>query len=206
MASLAFPIALAVLGLVVGMIAYRTMQRGNARFYALEREKLLRQAGYSMLGSLALMAGSVSLLVNQERAQQAEIADATATAEAATSIASIEGGGNIAVQPTMAGKEFVNDVPPTIVATPTIDPNVPTATRKPTPKYATIANTGESGVYIRSAPGTNAETIARLYDTNVVTLEEDEDPVEANGLQWVKVRTVTGDIGWVADPFLEINK
>ena len=84
MASLAFPIALAVLGLVVGMIAYRTMQRGNARFYALEREKLLRQAGYSMLGSLALMAGSVSLLVNQERAQQAEIADATATAEAAT--------------------------------------------------------------------------------------------------------------------------
>ena len=68
-----------------------------------------------------------------------------------------------------------------------------------------IEGTGGSGAYLRDAPGTNSNTIEILDDGAIVTLVDSEEPVDANGFIWVKVRTIAGDEGWVADLYLAVS-
>jgi hypothetical protein len=64
-----------------------------------------------------------------------------------------------------------------------------------------IDNTGGSGVNLRERPGTAGRELEVLRDGNTVVLLDDE-PQQANGYTWIKVRTPLGVEGWVADIFL----
>ena len=67
MTGITIPIILAVAALITGLSAYRGIRRGAARFYTLERESMLRRAGFTLLGSILLFTAAVVLLVYGNR-------------------------------------------------------------------------------------------------------------------------------------------
>lgn len=59
------------------------------------------------------------------------------------------------------------------------------------------------GVKLRAAPGTSAKIITILGDKQKVTVLEREDK-KVNGYQWYKIRTKSGQTGYVTDAYLGI--
>lgn len=201
MSTITIPIIFAGLALIAGLTAFRGIRRGMSRFYALERETMLRRANSALLGSLLLFCISVGWLtyiqretiLAQEAAAEAE-AQATPTAQ-------------LVLQPVNDGTETdVEKFPPTpspSEAPPTIDPNIPTPTPTPFLRRGVIVDTGGSGAYLREAPTLSSEDLLILAENEIVIIDDDFDPVDAEGVKWVRVRTIAGDEGWVADWFLE---
>lgn len=202
MNSIFIPIVFTILGILGTIYTYTSIKRGGARVYSLERETILRRAT-SMLGvTLLLFMSAVGLLIYQnqilisaeepteEGAAEVPEADAPAQQEDGTPAATAD-----------------SNIPPltTVTPEPTIDPNIPT----PTPTIAVIrafvTETGGFGVNFRRTPDPNGELIEVLPEDTFVTLVSGEEPVEQAGFVWIKIRTFTGDEGWVVEDFLTIE-
>ncbi|MGB1249567.1 MAG: SH3 domain-containing protein [Candidatus Promineifilaceae bacterium] len=189
-----WPIAAAVIGLILSYIAYRGIQRGGARYYQLERDAILRRAAFSLVGGISFFILSVGLLV-YDRQQltliETEEEDATVVETAPTPVTTLE----VAVE----------NAPPTveIPLIPTEDPNAPTPTPTRVIIRMQINGTAGSGVYLRGTPATTGEEIQVLDDLTILTILDDTDVVEGEGYTWMKVRTLGGTEGWVVDIFLE---
>lgn len=219
MTGLTIPIVLAGLGLIVGFMAQRSIRQGAARFYALERDALLRRAGFLVLGSIALFSSAVGLLsynVSILTAPPTE-EDAIAAAEtvAAAPIIIDPNTGNVplvTVAPVVAelpplesDVAQLQNMPPTPTALPTEDPNLPTPVPTPVIRRGFIEGTAGSGAYLRESPSTNAEELEILDDGDVVVLIDGVDTFESNGYTWINVRTDAGVEGWVVDLFLDVD-
>ncbi|MCA9978261.1 MAG: hypothetical protein KC413_21020, partial [Anaerolineales bacterium] len=170
MSGILIPVALALAGLVTALAAYRGIRRGGARFYTLEREAMLRRAGFSLLISVMLFLASLSLLI-LERQQNL----ATDAAEAGETV-----DGVVTSTPTQVIQVF----PPTATPIPTPDLSLPTPTVTPVVCRASIENTGGSGLTLRDAPGGNEVRI--LPEGTIVTLL-DETATQTNNIAWRQV-------------------
>lgn len=198
MSGTTLPILLAILGAIAAISAYRGIGRGGSRFYQLERDALLRRASFTLLASLVLFSTSVGLLVYQQGNMVVveDVVDATVTVGAEAIVAET---------PSAPDTVVIENAPPTlqIFATETPNPDLPTLTPTPELKNALIVGTGESGVWLRPDPSTTGEPIERLQDNSFLRVLPTE-AVEADGFEWLNVRTIGGQEGWVAAIFVEI--
>lgn len=183
MTDLILPLLLTFIGLIVALSAFSGIRRGGARFYTLEREALLRRAGFTLLASVFFFLGAIGLLIYNR--QQLVVEQAIQAGEVRENAPTIT--------PTVA------IFPPTAQPTATIDLSIPTITPTPILRRGVIEGTGGSGAYLRETPG--GVELEILPDGDIVTLL-DEPPQQANGFTWLKVRTVVGTEGWVAEDFL----
>jgi hypothetical protein len=196
MSGTTLPIILAILGAIAAISAYRGIGRGGSRFYQLERDALLRRASFTLLAAVVLFSTSVGLLVYQQ-GNMAVVDDAAQATETA-SVVAVE-------TPSPQTSTSVENVPPTlqIFATETPNPDLPTVTPTPELKNALVVGTGESGVWLRPDPSTAGEPVERLQDNSFLRVLPTE-AVEADGFEWINVRTIGGQEGWVAAIFVEI--
>jgi hypothetical protein len=187
MSDFAIPIVLAVVGLIVALNAYRNIRRGAARHYTLEREALLRQASFTVIASAMFFLAAVAMLIFNMQTLQQDFA--------------IENGeiveGAITPSPTLS------IFPPTPSVTPTVDGTLPTPTVTPIVRRAVVEGTGGNGLYLRESPGGPEITILP-EGTNLTVV--DEPPQTVDGLNWLLVRTIAGDEGWVSDTFLIMSE
>jgi hypothetical protein len=184
------PIVLTFAGLITALATYRSIRRGGARFYTLEREAILRRASFTLAGSVLLFLAAIGLLFTQlQQTTKQEAADAGAVIEG------IE---------TATPTPEVEVLPPTLSPTPTEDTSLPTATPTPIICRAVVEGTAGNGLLLRETPG--GEEITTLPEATLITLVADEPPQEIDGLVWRKVSSVvTGQEGWVAQDYLEIE-
>ena len=66
-----------------------------------------------------------------------------------------------------------------------------------------VEGTSGNGLTLRDVPG-GSEVII-LPDGSILTMFPDEGSQEANGFQWRKVKSITGEEGWVAENFIRIG-
>lgn len=193
MNSIYLPIILTMAGLIGAVMAYQGIRRGGARFYTLEREAILRRAGFTLIGSIAVLILAVVLLFLQIQGLTAEPEEEEV----------LQNGTVVATQPAPISTPTIGlQFPPASTPTPTVDLNIPTST--PTPIICRAVVTGTSfGLYLRDVPGGSAE-LALMEEGTVITLLEDE-PVSANGFTWRRVRATGGLEGWVAQEFIEVR-
>ena len=192
MTGLWIPISLAIIGAITAIVAYRGVQRGGSRFYQLERDALLRQASFYQLASIVLFVGAVGLLVYNQNVLTAEPEeDEVLSAETAPI-------------PTATTELLVQSQPPTLAFEPTATPDAAAPTLTPTPliRRAEIKNTGGSGAYLREGASTTADEVEVLDEGTLLTLM-DEEVIQAEGYNWIFVRTLGGTEGYVAEIFLE---
>ena len=190
-------IGLIVLALVIFLVAYSGIRQGGSRVYSLEREAVLQRASATMFAGAAILIATIGWLY-YENPPPVLVPDTVE--EIATQTA--------AVPPTATpapGETQFNQIPliETVTMTPTIDPNLPTATPTPVIIRAFVKDTGGSGLRMRDQPG--GEEILVLDENEFVTVLQEEGTREQGGFTWVKVRTFLGDEGWVAEVFLEIE-
>lgn len=197
MSGTTLPIILAILGAIAAISAYRGIGRGGSRFYQLERDALLRRASFTLLAAIVLFSTSVGLLVYQQ-SNMVVADDVVETTETAVAAVAVE-------TPSILTPVVIENAPPTlqIFATETPNPDLPTLTPTPKLKNGLIVGTGESGVWLRPDPSTEGEPIERLQDNSFLRVLPTE-MVEANGFEWINVRTIGGQEGWVAAIFVEI--
>jgi hypothetical protein len=188
MTDITIPAILTIAAIITSLAAYRGIRRGGARFYTLERESMLRRAGFTLLGSMALFLVAIGVLIYGR--QQL----------VSTGVAG--NGDNEPVVATLTSEPVLETQPPTPSPTATADPNIPTPTVTPVICRAIVDGTAGSGLTLRDAPGGEDMTI--LTDGTILTLLE-EEPVEANGFVWRGVRTIAREEGWVVEDFLKIG-
>lgn len=194
------PILLAIGGLIAGLMAYRSVQRGGARFYQLERDALLRRAGFLQLATLVLLVSSVGLLVYWQAQAATLVVDGGEVNAAETETSTAE-----TPVPSSTTPAVVQSQPPTLqlIPTETPDQNAPTAAPTSIIRRAEVQNTGGSGANLRDGASTLAKEIEVLDEGTLLTLLDDEEPLEAEGFTWVHVRTLGGTEGYVVDIYLE---
>ncbi len=186
MSGITLPIILAVAAVIAALIAYQGIRRGGARFYTLERESMLRRARYTLIGSMLLSLAATILLIYNYR--------------------EVTGGNGQSIEESPAGvateesDQLLETQPPTPLPSPTVDPSLPTATPTEVICRAIVEGTAGSGLTLRDAPGGAELTILR--DGSYLTLVVSEEIVESGGFDWIKVRTVALEEGWVAKDFL----
>ncbi len=214
MTSLILPIMLTIAGFIGMVYTYSSIRRGGARVYSLEREIILRRATSALSVSTLLFLGAIGLLVMQAQDDTAvPTAETLAEPAAIDALPAGQAGDNTAVSPpdtvgtpaplpSGAG----SNLPPltTQTPTPTIDPNLPTATPTPIIIRAFVTGTSGSGLSMRETP--NGELMEILPEETFVTLVDGEAPVTQGGFTWIKIRTFTGDEGWAARQFLEYDE
>ncbi len=184
------PIALTLVALFAAFATYRSIRRGGARFYTLEREAILRRASLTLAGSVLFFLAAIGFLWLQLQQSVAEEA-----AEAGEVVEGVE---------TNTPVPEIEVVPPTLSPTPTEDTSLPTPTPTPIICRAVVQGTQGNGLLLRTAPG--GEEITTLPESTLITLVTDEPLQEVNGLVWRKISSVvTGDEGWVAQDYLEIE-
>ena len=194
MSAYIIPLGLAFLGLVLAFVTYRNIRRGGARFYTLEREAMLRRAMLTLAGSVFFFMLAVGYLI---------YTDQPAAVEEPVEGEVVEGEeGETAVSPTIESLEL-ETFPPTPTITPTPDANIPTATSTPIICRAVVEGTSGNGLTLRDVAG-GAELLI-LPDGSILTLYQEETAQEANGLLWRKVKSISGEEGWVAQDFIRIG-
>lgn len=183
------PLILAFLALLAAIITYRDIRRGGARFYTLEREAILRRAGFTLIATVLLFFGSIGMLLYERQQVANQVA--------------VLSGEEIEGVPTPTAT--LSTLPPTETPTATPDPNAPTATPEPLICRAIVRGTGGSGLNLREQP--NGAELQILQEEEIVTLLDDEAPVTVGVATWVKVRTtITRTDGWVVLDFLFIER
>jgi len=208
------PIGLTVLGVIVMIIAYTNMRQGGARVYTLEREAILRRSAAAMFLGTGLFVLTISwLLYLQQVTNSAEtVADEAAPAVPAENTTTENTDTDqMDSEPAMVDDNILPtpvgtiQIPPitTAIATPTLDPDLPTATPTPVIIRAFVINTGGNGLTMRDVPG--GEQVLVIQEDEFITVLEDEGTADVNGFIWVKVRTFLGEEGWVARDFLAIE-
>ena len=186
MSSLAIPIILTLAAVITAITAYRGIRRGGSRFYTLERESMLRRAGFTLIGSIVLFLAAVGLLAYGE--WQDQNAESTPDGDFLEAMEDSD--------------PVLQTQPPTPTPNPTIEPSLPTPTPTPMVCRAIIDGTAGSGLTLRDAP--SGAEVSILPDGSILTLE-DEEPVEVNTFTWRKVRTASLEEGWVVEEFLKIG-
>jgi hypothetical protein len=190
MSGLFIPLALTLGAIFAALATYRGIRRGGARFYTLEREAILQRASLTLAASVLMFLGAVGYLILQVQG--------AATEQAAESGEVVEG-----VQTSTATPE-IGIFPPTPSATPTVDVSLPTATSTPIICRAVVQDTFGNGLTLRNGPGGGELSI--LPEGSLVTLDLAEPPQSVNDIIWRKVSSVvSGEEGWVAEDFLEIE-
>ena len=188
MSSLTIPIILTLAAIIVAISAYRGIRRGASRFYTLERESMLRRAGYTLIASIVLFSAAIGLLAYGEWQDQ----NGNGTPEGDAEF----------IEAMEESDPVLQTQPPTPTPSPTIDPNIPTPTPTPVICRAIVDGTAGSGLTLRDAP--SGAEMAILPDGSILSLE-DEEPVEANTFIWRKVRTPSLEVGWVVEEFLKMG-
>ncbi len=188
LSGITLPLLLTVAAVIAAVSAYRGIRRGGARFYTLERETMLRRAGFTLLGSMILFLAAISLLVFNYR----QLTDDGAV--------NAENEGSLIV--TATSEPQLQSQPPTPSLTATIDPSIPTPTATPIICRAIVDGTSGSGLTLREVPG--GPEVSILPDGTILTLLEDEAQ-DVNGFVWRMVRTVGRDEGWVVEEFLKMG-
>ncbi len=117
MSGLTIPIILTVAAIIVALSAYRGIRRGASRFYTLERESVLRRAGFTLIGSIVLFLAAIGLLGYGEWQEQ--------------KVTETPAGEVNFTEATEETEPLLQTQPPTQTPSPTIDPNLPTPTRNP---------------------------------------------------------------------------
>ena len=189
MSGIFIPLALAFAGFAAAIAAYRDIRRGAARFYTLEREAVLRRAGFILIGSALLFSASIGLLIYGGGGGETAVSDPIAADSDGT------------VQPTITPTPELSQFPPLETPIPPT-PIGPTAVPTKPVCRAQVAETFGNGLTMRDAPG--GEQIIILAEGDLVTMLDDE-PQPVNDLVWRKVRSLFGDEGWVAESFLEMG-
>lgn len=188
LSGITLPLLLTVAAVIAAISAYRGIRRGGARFYTLERETMLRRAGFTLLGSMVLFLAAISLLVFNYR-QLTDVGGTNADDE-----------GRLIV--TATSEPQLESQPPTPSPTATIDPSIPTPTATPIICRAIVDGTSGSGLTLREVPG--GPEVSILPDGTILTLLE-EEAQDVNGFVWRMVRTVGRDEGWVVEEFLKMG-
>lgn len=197
--GIGLPIFLAALATIAMLLAHRGIRRGGARYYTLERDAILRRAGFTLIGALVLYSASVALLVY---GNQTLTAAATATVE--PSAAQLTTTAATPDPAATASDPAVESLPPTPdLATLLATSQEATPTAPITLRRGEITGTAGSGVNLREGPSVNAETIEKLDDGTLFTYIEGEGPIEAEGYTWIKVRTLIGLEGWVVEIYTQ---
>ena len=190
-------VGLIIVAFIIFLVAYSQIRQGGSRVYSLEREAVLRRASATMfVGAIFLLMTIVWLFyLNPPPIFIPETEE-----EIATQVAAIP-----PTETPAPGQTEFNQLPliETVTTTPTIDPNLPTATPTPVVIRAFVKDTGGNGLYMRDKPG--GETLLILDENEFVTVLQSEGTQQFDGFTWLKVRTFLGDEGWVADVFLEIE-
>lgn len=194
MSAYLIPLALCFVGLILAFATYRNIRRGGARFYTLEREAMLRRAMLTLAGSVAFFLFAVGYLIYTDQ-PAAAVEDPAVEGEVVEE-------GEPAANPTPESLEL-ETFPPTPTITPTPDVNIPTATPTPIICRAVVEGTSGNGLTLRDTPG-GGEVII-LPDGSILTLYQDETPQEVDGFVWRKVKSITGEEGWVAEDFIRIG-
>ncbi len=176
-----------IIGLVTAVATYRGIRRGGARLYTLEREAMLRRASFTLVATVLFFLAALGLLFLERQQLVAPPQD--------PAIEAIQE--NITPQPTQNIQQF----PPTVPPTATINPDQPTPTATPIVCRGAIENTGGSGLLLRDAP--SGAEIRTLPEGTLVTILE-EEPVVLNGFTWRRVRVIGGEEGWVAEDYVTI--
>jgi hypothetical protein len=188
MRAITLPLLLTITAVVIALMAYRSIRRGGARFYTLEREAILRQAGFSLLGSMVLFLAAVGLLVYDRQQYMAQ--------------AAVDSGALIEGVATPTATPSVETQPPTPTPTATPDPDVPTPGPTPIICRGIVEGTSGNGLTLRDVP--NGERVDVLPEGNIVTVLN-EPPVQSANITWVKVRSIGMQEGWVALDFLVMS-
>lgn len=187
MRGMTIPIILTILALIVAFMTYRGIRRGGTRFYTLEREAILRQANLTLLATVLLFLGAVGYLL-YERQQEFELGAA----------------GNGVEEPITATPDAaILTSPPTETPTATPDPAIPTPEPTPVICRAIVDGTAGAGLALRDQP--NGERLSVEAEGSILTLIEEDEPVQMGQFTWVKVRTADLREGWVAIEFLRIT-
>jgi len=195
MSAYIIPLGLAFLGLILAFVTYRNIRRGGARFYTLEREAMLRRAMLTLAGSVFFFMLAIGYLIYTD--QPATTIEEPAEGEV------VEGEeGETAVTPSPDAIEL-ETFPPTATITPTPDADIPTATPTPIICRAVVEGTSGNGLTLRDVAG-GAEVII-LPDGSILTLYQQEEAQESGGLLWRKVKSISGEEGWVAEDFIRIG-
>jgi hypothetical protein len=185
MSGLTIPIILSVAAVIAALMAYQGIRRGGARFYTLERESMLRRARFTLLGSMLLFLAAIALFIyNYDQLTSENGAN----------------GSDVLETSTLEAEGLLETQPPTPSPSPTQDPSIPTVTPTEVICRAIVEGTAGSGLTLRNAPAGGEVSV--LLDGSYLTLIVGEEPVEASGFTWYKVRTVSLEEGWVADEFL----
>lgn len=195
MSAYIIPLGLAFIGLILAFVTYRNIRRGGARFYTLEREAMLRRAMLTLAGSVFFFMLAIGYLIYTD--QPASISEEPVEGEV------VEGEEDgTAVSPSPEAIEL-ETFPPTPTITPTPDANIPTATPTPIICRAVVEGTSGNGLTLRDTPG-GGEVII-LPDGSILTLYQEEAAQESGGFLWRKVKSITGEEGWVAEDFIRIG-
>lgn len=190
MSAYIIPLGLAFLGLILAFVTYRNIRRGGARFYTLEREHMLRRAMLTLAGTVFFFMLAIGYLIYTDQP--------ATTTETPTDGEVVEG----EVTPTPESLQL-ETFPPTPTITPTPDVNIPTATPTPIICRAVVEGTSGNGLTLRDVPG--GTEIIVLPDGSILTLYQEEAGQEAGGFLWRKVKSISGEEGWVAEDFIRIG-
>lgn len=90
--------------------------------------------------------------------------------------------------------------PATAPATTDATGTTPTEVASPAAATGVTRSIAGSGVSLRASAGTQGALITVLSPSQITVLPD--APVQANGFNWVKIRTSQGTEGWIADKFL----
>lgn len=199
--GIAFPIFLSIIGLMAVIYTYSTIKRGGSKSYTLERELILRRATAMLWLSTGLFASAIGWLVWQDMNRTAELTAANATPAVLATTANAPEIEATPILPPPGGT-----IPDLVVTSPTatIDPNLPTATPTRAIVRAFVTGTGGNGVNFRTTPG--GELIEVLAEDTFVTVLDEEAPQVQGGFTWIKIRTFTGQEGWVVTDFMSIDQ
>lgn len=194
MSAYLIPLVLSFIGLILAFATYRNIRRGGARFYTLEREAMLRRAMLTLAGSIAFFSFAVGYLIYTDQ-------PATPAGDPPGEGEVVEEGEPVA-NPTPESLQL-ETFPPTPTLTATPDVNIPTATPTPIICRAVVEGTSGNGLKLRDTP--NGDEIMILQDGSILTLSQSEAAQEAGGFVWRKVKSITGQEGWVAEDFISIG-
>lgn len=155
----------------------------------------------SILFSLAVLFGLVVTGVQVFRVVQPEFSFDISDISAAVERTPVPTGTTLEAEETAAIVEDISESPtPDATSIPTPTPGA----EEGTIAIAVIGNTNFQGVNVRSDPSLSSEIVSRLSNQTKVFVFS-EPIINADNYNWRKVRLESGEIGWIAEPFLIFN-
>lgn len=192
--------------------------RSNRAAYNVDRQQAHRAMRLNLLSALAAMVvglvlfGIYFLLPDSSEAESAPVL--TVEPSPAATLDRVETAVPATATSIPGPTATATDLPPAVVSTLTpIPTSPPSASSTPEPEptatavvpevlVKTAVVTSGVGVWLRSAPSVDGDQLEWLLtDTQVVVLE---GQATADEFDWQEVQAPSGNVGWVAVPFIEL--